>query len=172
MTETARPNNGPWSTEEVRALRDNASQGAATLALILGRSEASIWSAAKRYRVSLRRRGETRGKILGQRGPWDDPTNGIDATRLALIRSDVLAGTVDIGILEARIRDTHHGPRRPLCPGCGQRSQERTSTGLCEVCHLRELARAHRDEVERREARRELWQARQDKHRRRKRTES
>ena len=171
MTETPRPNTAPWSTEEVRTLRANAQHGAGAVSAMLGRSEAAIWSAAKRYRISLRRRGETRGKILGQRGAWS-AISAIDGARLDLIRSEVLDGILDVAILEARIREEHHGPRRPLCPACGQRHQERPATGLCEVCHLRELARAHRDEVERRDARRELWQARQDKHRRRKRAES
>lgn len=171
MTETPRSNTAPWSTDEVRVLRDHAHEGAATVSAILGRTEASVWSAAKRYRVSLRRRGETRGRILGQRGAWTVDTSGVDPARLALIRTEAIAGVVDVAILEARIRDEFHGPRRPLCPACSQRPQERPATGLCEVCHLRELARAHRDEVERRDARRELWQARQDKHRRRKRAE-
>ena len=70
MPETPRPNTAPWSTEELRTLRENAQHGAAAVAAMLGRSEAAIWSAAKRYRISLRRRGETRGKILGQRGAW------------------------------------------------------------------------------------------------------
>ena len=171
MTETPRPNTAPWSTEELRTLRANAQHGAGAVSAMLGRSEAAIWSAAKRYRISLRRRGETRGKILGQRGAWS-AISAIDGARLDLIRSEILEGILVVAVLEARIREEHHGPRRPLCPACGQRPQERPATGLCEVCHLRELARAHRDEVERREARRELWQARQDKHRRRKRAES
>lgn len=171
MTETPRPNTAPWSTEELRTLRENAQHGAAAVAAMLGRTEAAVWSAAKRYRISLRRRGETRGKILGQRGAWS-AISAIDGARLDLIRTEVLGGILDVAVLEARIREEHHGPRRPICPACGQRPQERPATGLCEVCHLRELARAHRDEVERREARRELWQARQDKHRRRKRGES
>ena len=171
MTQTGRHKTGPWGTDEVRTLREHASQGAVVVAIMLGRSEHSVRQAAKRYRISLRRKGERRGLILGQTGRWaDGAQTGADPTRLAVIREEVLAGVVDIAALEQRVRDAVHGPRRPICPSCCQREQERPSTGLCEVCHLRELARAHRDEVERREARRELWQARQEKSRRRRRT--
>ena len=80
MTETPRPNTAPWSTEELRTLRANAQHGAGAVSAMLGRSEAAIWSAAKRYRISLRRRGETRGKILGQRGAWS-AISAIDSAR-------------------------------------------------------------------------------------------
>lgn len=155
----------------MRSLREHAHEGAVVVAMMLGRSEHSVRQAAKRYRVSLRRKGERRGLILGQTRRWaDGAQTGVDGSRLAVIREEVLAGAVDMATLEARIRVSVSGPRRPICPSCCQREQERPSTGLCEVCHLRELARAHRDEVERREARRELWQARQEKSRARRRT--
>lgn len=171
MTQTGGHKSGPWGTEEVRSLREHAHEGAVVVAIMLGRSEHSVRQAAKRYRVSLRRKGERRGLILGQTRRWaDGAQTGVDGSRLAVIREEVLAGVVDMATLEARIRVSVSGPRRPICPSCCQREQERPSTGLCEVCHLRELARAHRDEVERREARRELWQARQEKSRARRRT--
>lgn len=171
MTQTGRHKSGAWGTDEVRTLREHASQGALVVAVMLGRSEHSVRQAAKRLRISLRRKGERRGLILGQTGAWaDGAQTGVDAARLSLIRDEVLAGVVDISVLEARVRQSVHGPHRPMCPSCCQREQERSSTGLCEVCHLRELARAHRDEVERRDARRELWQARQEKSRSRRRT--
>lgn len=156
---------------EIELLRKHAKEGAEVVASLLGRSEQAVWSAAHRYRISLRRRGERRGKILGEHGAWASITS-VDAARLDLIRSEVLDGLIDVAVLEQRIRAEIDQPDRPICPSCAQRPQERSTTGLCEVCHLRELARQHRDEVERREARRELWQARQDKHRRRKKAES
>jgi hypothetical protein len=165
VTETSRRNNREWTSSEVAALRKHADLGVRALSELLDRSVDSIESAAKRYRVSLRRKGERRGRILGQTGPWIDGRPGADPARLAAIREDALAGLLDLAALEARIRDHVHGPRRPICPSCGQREQERPQTGLCEVCHLRLLAQMHRDEVERRDARRELWQSRQEKSR-------
>ncbi len=171
MSQTGQAKSGPWGTDEVRTLREHAHEGAVIVAIMLGRTEKSVREAAKRYRISLRRKGERRGLIMGQRGRWVDAAGtGVDPSRLAVMRSEVLDGVLDIAALEIRVREQMHGPRRPMCPSCCQREQERPSTGLCEVCHLRELARAHRDEVERREARRELWQARQEKSRRRRRT--
>lgn len=163
--EYTRPNSTAWTSVEIKTLREHAHLGLVAVALLLGRSEHSVQSAAKRYRISLRRVGERRGKILGQpaRGRWTDQT--ADSARLAAIRSDVLDGSVSIPELERRIRDRIYGPAKPLCPSCGQREQEKATTGLCEPCHLRELARAHRDEIDRRAARRELAQARQEKHR-------
>lgn len=164
-SETPRGNNREWTVAEVRTLREQANLGAQGLAILLGRSVKSVETAAARNRISLRRSGERRGKILGQprTGRWLDQSG--DPARLSAIRSDAIDGVVDIAELEARIREKVHGPRRPICPACGQRDQEKPSTGLCEPCHLRELARAHRDEIDRREARRDLWQARQSKHR-------
>lgn len=165
QSETGGGNSREWTSTEVAILRDNAGLGVAALSLILGRSVKSVETAAARHRISLRKPGERRGKILGQpaSGRWvDQPA---DSSRLAAIRADVLSGLVSMGDLERRIRERIHGPARPLCPSCGQREQEKASTGLCEPCHLRELARAHRDEVDRQAARRDLWQARQEKHR-------
>jgi ribosomal protein L37AE/L43A len=159
------PNNRPWTTDELRLLREHAHEGAHVLAVMLGRSVDAVRWAAKVRRISLRRAGERRGILLGQRGPWGDQP-GMDPSRAAAIRVDILAGYVDMGELERRARDMAHGTRRPVCPSCGQREQERPSTGLCEVCHNRALAQAHRDDVERRESRRELWQERQRKSRR------
>ena len=48
-----------------------------------------------------------------------------------------------------------------LCPLCVARPIRVAATGLCRVCHLRELAEAHREAVEELEAQRELWTARQ-----------
>lgn len=155
----------PWTVTEVTILRENARLGLPAVSTLLGRSEQSVQSAAKRYRISLRRSGERRGKILGQpqTGRWTEQPG--DSSRLAQIRVDVLDGTVSMAELEQRIREHVYGPARPICPACGQREQEKPTTGLCEPCHLRLLAQMHRDEMDRREARRDLWQARQSKHR-------
>jgi hypothetical protein len=165
VKEKERKNKRAWTSAEVATLRKHADLGVRALAELLDRSPESITLAAHRYRISLRRKGERRGKILGQTGRWIDGTPGADPVRLAVIREEALAGMIDLAALEQRVRDHVHGPRRPLCPSCGQREQERPTTGLCEVCHLRLLAQMHRDEVERRDARRELWQSRQEKSR-------
>jgi hypothetical protein len=48
-----------------------------------------------------------------------------------------------------------------LCPLCVARPVRVIATGLCRLCHLRELAEAHREAVDELEAQRELWTARQ-----------
>ena len=48
-----------------------------------------------------------------------------------------------------------------LCPLCVARPVRVRSTGLCRVCHLRELAERHREAIDELEAQRELWTARQ-----------
>lgn len=157
--------NSPWSSSDIAKLRANAAKGVQLLALLLGRTPKAIRRQAAKQRISLRTTGETRGIIMGQtRGvPWRDHT-GADPVRLAAIRADVISGTVSMGDLERDIRE-RLTDNRPVCPLCGQRPQQRPTTGLCDVCHIRELARAHRDESDRREARRDLWRARQSKHR-------
>jgi hypothetical protein len=153
----------PWTSTEVGFVRDNASLGAAALALMLGRTVASVKALANRNRISLRSSGERRGTILGQpRGVrWLEQGDG-SAQRLAAIRSDVLDGEVSMTDLEARVREIALGSDKPNCPACNVRPQQRETTGLCEVCHLRALAQAHRDSEAVREAKRELWRARQE----------
>lgn len=155
-----------WTSSEVQALRDNAHMGADAIALMLGRSVKSVKAAANRLRISLRPQGEQRGHLLGQprASSWGSrKAHGITSERLELIRKDVLAGNTDMNALEARVLEIALGDRtRPVCPSCGARPQERKSTGLCEVCHLRALAQAHRDDEAKRDAQRELWRARQE----------
>lgn len=152
-----------WTSAELAELRQNAHLGAVAVAAILGRPVWSVRKAAQRHRVSLRPTGERRGHLLGQPRDrsWVQQV-GADPGALARIREEVLAGDLDLAELEARVT---RRPVRPICPACGQREQERIGTGLCEPCHARGLARAHREERDRREARRELWRARQEKHR-------
>lgn len=158
----------PWTSSEIATLREHAHLGATAVATLLGRSVRAVRLAASRNRISLRRQGERRGIILGQPRAvsWSSQSGaGADSTRLSAIREDALAGVIDLGDLERRALEEMVSRTRSLCPSCGARPQERRSTGLCEPCHLRGLARAHRDEMDRREARRDLWAARQAKHR-------
>jgi len=165
MDQNARINHRPWTVSEVESLRKHARLGANAVALMLGRSIPSVRRAAHRHRISLRKAGERRGVLLGQPRATTWTGQNLDAALLAQMRADVLSGSVDLAELEARVRDHLEERERPLCPSCGLRAQERSSTGLCEPCHLRELARAHRDELDRREARRDLWRARQERSR-------
>jgi ribosomal protein L37AE/L43A len=155
-----------WTTSEIEYMRKNSHLGAKALAGIFGRSQRSVVCAATRLRISLRPPGERRGLILGQprAQSWAEQKSiGMTADRLERIRDDVLSGDVTMTSLEARAREIALGDRaRPVCPACGARPQERKSTGLCEPCHLRALAQAHRDSESQRDAQRELWRARQE----------
>lgn len=147
----------PWTVRELEELRRLAPLGAAAAAAALGRSVASVKRAAQRHRISLRRKGERRGLVLGQ--PRGMRTEG----EIARLRRAVLAGELDPGEVEARGRAVLLGLE--LCPACAARPAEVSSTGLCRPCHLRALAHgaAHvRAEVQARRA----WDAeRQRKHR-------
>lgn len=152
-----------WTTEELRLLKSSAKLGVESCAILLGRSEQSIKQAAKRYRISLRQQGSRGGILLGQpRGTAWMNQIGMDPERLAAIRQEAIAGDVDIAELEQRIRD-HLDGAIATCPSCARRPVERPATGLCEPCHMTLLARAHRDEADRRQARRDLDAARQEK---------
>lgn len=166
-----RAHSKPWTSSEIMKLRNNANLGAEACAAILGRSVKSVKHKAARERISLRRPGERRGLLLGQakNGSWMDQATGISEVRLAKIREEAIAGTLDLGDLERRIIDAVKRPNRPLCPWCGSRPQERATTGLCDPCHYRELARQHREHAERAAARRELDAARQQASRARRR---
>lgn len=152
----------PWTSSEILRLRNNANLGVEACAALLGRSPKSVKQKAQRERISLRRPGERRGLLIGQskHKSWMDQ-EGISPARLAKIREEVIAGEINLGDLERRVIDAVRRPNRPLCPWCSSRPIERQTTGLCEPCHLRELARAHRDEAERAAARRDLDAARQ-----------
>lgn len=152
----------PWTSSEILKLRNNCNLGAEAVALMLGRSVKSVKHKAARERISLRKPGERRGLLIGQARDtaWMDQT-GISPARLKEIREQAVAGELDLGRLEQRIADAVRRPNRPMCPWCATRPIERQTTGLCEPCHLRELARAHREEAERAAARRDLDAARQ-----------
>lgn len=154
-----------WTTEEIRIMRNSANLGLESVAMILDRSPESVKQAAKRYRISLRKPGSQGGLLLGQpRGRAWMKQLGMDPARLAAIRQEAIEGEIDLAELEERIREQMQNSAA-ICPRCVQRSIERTSTGLCEPCHIALLAQAHRDEAFRRQARRDLDAARQEKSR-------
>ncbi len=55
----------------------------------------------------------------------------------------------------------------PLCPACGRRPVTVKRTGLCAPCHYEALIAAHKDEIAKADAQRELWAARSKLQRRR-----
>ncbi len=155
----------PWTSGELAELRRLAGKvDPDTLSTTLGRSRKAILRAAERHRISLRRQGERRGRILGQpRGVSLVADNRVRLRLLRNLREDVIAGRVDPARLERRIRAITRGA--PLCPSCVVRPVEVRWTGLCEDCHLHQLADQHRIEADRLEAQRGLDGQRQRKHR-------
>lgn len=153
----------PWTSREIQTLRENAHRGAHTISALLDRSPMSVKHVAHRLGISLRRRGERRGLLLGQprATSWKTSTDAIPPERLARIREEALRGDLDLEELYRRIREDVTDQTRPLCPLCAARPQEKAATGLCAVCHYRELARVHRDQEALTDAKRELWRARQ-----------
>jgi ribosomal protein L37AE/L43A len=157
-----------WTSQELATLRNQAHLGAEYVAQVLNRSVPSVKRQAQRHRISLRKPGEGRGIVLGQpRGvKWVDQVRaGVPIERLNLLREQVVSGEIDMATLERKAREAVEGKPKPTCPACSQRPVERSTTGLCEVCHWTYLARAHRDEADRAEARRRLDAARQEKSR-------
>jgi len=138
-----------WTTTDIRYLREHASLGAGELAIRMGRSPAAVKRAASRFRISLRRPRSWRGSVLGQ-------PRGISLRRE--LRADLVSGRVNSDVLAARMRLDEEVE---LCPHCAARPIRVASTGLCRVCHLRELAELHREAIEELEAQRVLWTARQ-----------
>lgn len=153
----------PWTTAELKLLQEQGHLGAKALAELLDRSTQSVKHVAHRHGISLRRRGERRGLLLGQprRTSWKTSADTIPTERLERIRQEALAGDLNLEELYRRIREDILNPHRPICPKCATRPQEKPATGLCQVCHYRELARAHRDHEALVDAKRELWRARQ-----------
>jgi hypothetical protein len=151
--ETRETKQGAWSSGELAALRRLAPLGAVAVAVELGRSERSVRVQASRIGVSLRRSGERRGNVLGERVAGQLPPEH---------RKAVLYGTSDA---ERALTRARAGSNDPLCPACTYRPIQNRQTGLCDVCHIRRLTAAHREEAQLIEARRELVTARQQKHR-------
>ncbi|HXF73769.1 MAG TPA: hypothetical protein VNO79_14305 [Actinomycetota bacterium] len=142
------------------------------MAEALGRSVRAVQQQAHRQRISLRPPGERRGTVLGQpRGVSlrDARRAEAEARALAEARERVLRGELDPALLDLEVRRGARIARGdPLCPSCSRAPQE-TIRGFCRDCHLRELARAHRERAPERalEARREWDRERQRAKRRR-----
>ena len=135
-----------WTTGDIAFLRANAALGAAELARLMERSRQSVKDAAHRHGISLRRRGERRGTLLGQ-------PRGLRLAEL-LPRAD--RETAALALAREEL-----DREAALCPECGHRPVRVRKTGLCLACHRRRLADAHREALSEIEAGRELWQARQ-----------
>jgi hypothetical protein len=141
--------NIPWTTGELKILRDNARLGAREVACLLGRTPRSVEQAAHRNRISLRRPGCRSGTVLGQ-------PRGVSLA--AGMRSDLVDGRVSAELLASRMAIDDE---LPLCPVCGCRPARVPSTGFCRPCHLKRLAEVHREALSEIEAQQDLWAARQ-----------
>ncbi len=141
----------PWTSKELKILRDGAAAGAKAIAEELGRSKTSVTSAAHYHRISLRTPDERRGTVLGQ-------PRGISLK--AELRDGALAGRVPADAIAAR----EALDAAALCPVCCVRDATHRS-GYCVPCWHHVLAKRHREELERLraedDAKRALWKARQ-----------
>lgn len=167
-----RNNARPWTSSELNRLRELAGMDVDLIAEELGRSAASVRMAAHRNRISLRQPHSTNGLLLGQpRGvSWlGDRHEAATLRALRQLRADVLAGKVDPAQPERAVRRAWAVARgAPPCPACTRNPQENARTGLCTDCHLKELARAHREGAyDQSEARREHNREKQRSKRRR-----
>ena len=156
MDELGRMKTGPWTSAEILSLRQHARLGLVAVAQLLDRSPSSVERCAHRQRISLRRAGERRGRVLGECAglPWPDAT-----------REQILAGKADPAETERRLVDDLD---EPLCPSCTIRPIRVWTTGLCRVCHLRRQAEHNMELLSEKEAQREAWRTRQQLHRDRK----
>lgn len=162
----------PWTSADVDFMRRNADSGALWIALQLGRSVGSVKACANRNRISLRRKGEARGLVLGQ--PRAESWRSLrdrGVSNPTRIRQSIIEGELSLEEVEDRLRAIASGREAKICPACGVRQVDRQS-GWCTPCYTRELARAHRDATDRIEARRELDAARQGKSRARRAAEA
>lgn len=112
-------------------------------------------------------------RVIAHLGP------GLCAETLGKSRWSVKAKAHRLGIslrvTDSRISDTELTPElldrirssalAPVCPACGMRPIG-TITGLCGPCHLQRLTAIRLEELDAEiQAKRELWKARQAKHR-------
>lgn len=146
----------PWTASELTRLRELAPQGAGIAAATLGRSEVSVRSQASRYGVSLRLEGERRGRILYA----PDSRDGLEV--IGRIRADAAAGLIDVARMERLVELVRAGV--PTCR-CGSRPIENPRIGICRVCYLRDLRRAHELELEVRQEEKAIDAVRARKHR-------
>lgn len=138
-----------WTTRDIALLRANAPLGAVELARLLETTPRAVRNLAHRQRISLRRRGERRGILLGQ--PRELRLSELVGERLAADRK-----TAALVLERSELTAADQ-----LCPECCARPVRVRKTGLCLPCHKRRLADAHRELLAETEAGRELWQARQ-----------
>ena len=138
----------PWTTGDLRLLRQYGHLGAVAAAELLGRSPRAVKCAAYRYRISLRRRGCRRGLVLGQ-------PRGCSLARE--IREDIVSGRVNA---ETMARRMALAPDAPLCPCCAHRPAEVRSSGFCLQCHNDRLIAAHLQALEDIDSQRALWTSR------------
>ena len=140
----------PWSVRDINDLRRNAALGADTLAHLLSRTPNAIRLQAAKLRISLRRTGERRGRVLGQTTNSPLPPGWRD---LAITDPTTATALAQDALTTA-----------PLCPRCTTWPQA-PRLGICRVCHTHALAEAHRHAQALATAKRDLDQARQAKHR-------
>lgn len=164
-----------WTLKELDAIRSMANLGAEVIAESLDRSVWSVRKMAYRMRISLRRTGNRTGLVMGQPRGVSWAAGVHESGRIAALkqlRELIRHGKVDIENLELQARrELRLIEGAPLCPNCVARPQEVEKTGLCTDCHFRSLADAHRSNIERQGAQRELWRERQRKVRRKQRGE-
>jgi hypothetical protein len=132
--------------------------GAEAVAELLGRTVESVRGQAKRQRISLRRNGEWRGRLM------DSPAepNG-QAPLFTRLRADARVGRADLRRVARRAELLARGT--DLCPHCAFRPIEVDWLGTCSDCRYRQLARAHAMEPAAIAAKREWDRERQRKHR-------
>jgi len=140
----------PWTTRDLLYLREHREDGAGAIAEVLGRSVGSVRAQANRWRISLRKPGSRKGIRIGQ-------PRGV---RLPKELRDGLLETGQVVADRLQMR-----PDEELCPQCGHRPIRIESLGICRVCHLRNLTDHHRELENEQAAQRELWAARQARHR-------
>lgn len=159
MTETSgnnptAMNRGPWTSNEITTLRNNAHHGATHIANLLNRTPWSVRRAAHRLRISLRPPGEHRGRILGETHPGQLP-RPVRATYLA---NPDLATTVHAELHQALTNPP------PLCPLCA-RWEVRPGHETCRVCELDALTAAHHRKMAEERAQRRVDALRQQRSR-------
>ncbi len=106
-------------------MRRDCELGAAELARLLGRSVHSVKMAAYRHRITLRPPGERGGHVLGQ-------------ARKACMPIEERAQAIADPVFVSRAAAARDGS---VCPDCGRRPVEVTSTGFCGVCTARFIDR-------------------------------
>lgn len=144
---------GEWTTSEIQLLIANRHKGARECALILNRSIKSVKRCAYRHRISLRTKNCRHGLVLGQpRGVSLAKPEARD-TVLAELRMLALEGKVDLTEVERRIREDVD---LPLCPECSRFPVRHPSWGACDPCHKKRLEEAHKEELARLQAQKDL----------------